>query len=320
MAVYTEVSDDALRVFIAEYAIGDLVSYKGIAEGVENTNFFVQTTEGPHILTLYEKRVDDNDLPFFIGLMEHLYRNDIRCPQPLKDKSGQSLKKLAGRSAALFSFLEGMWPRKIAPSHCAQLGGAMARFHLAGLSFDMGRPNNLSLDGWRPLFESCADGADGVKPGLKAILERELDFLEANWPKDLPVGVIHADMFPDNVFFLGDAVSGIIDFYFACTDFLAYDIAICLNAWCFERDRSFNMTKAQLLLSNYRKERALSRGELAALPVLARGAAVRFLLTRLYDWLNHPEGAFVKPKDPLEYLEYLAFHQQVSSAQEYGVE
>lgn len=320
MAVYTEVSDEELKAFIDRYDVGDLLSCKGIAEGVENSNFFIQTSQSPYILTLYEKRVNPDDLPFFLGLLEHLWDKGIRCSVPLRDKNGRALQTLAGRPAALFTFLDGMWPRKIAPFHCAELGKAMARMHLAGLDYELTRENDLSLSGWRPLFDSCADRADEVRPGLAGMLDRELTFLENHWPDDLPVGVCHADLFPDNVFFRDDTVSGIIDFYFACNDALVYDLAVCLNAWCFERDRSFNLTKAQLMLSNYRKERALSRQEIAALPILARGAAVRFLLTRLYDWLNHPEGAFVQPKDPLEYHAYLSFHQRVSSAADYGVE
>lgn len=319
MAVYTEVTDDDLESFIADYDIGEVLACKGIAEGVENSNFFLQTQKDSFILTLYEKRVNEDDLPFFLELMEHLADGGISCPLPVNGRDGQSLRRLSGRPAALFTFLEGMWPRKIQPYHCAELGKAMAQFHVAGLDYGRARANNLTVGNWRPLLESCDGRGDEVKPGLTALLERELDFLEANWPKDLPRGVIHADMFPDNVFYRGESLSGIIDFYFACTDFLVYDLAICLNAWCFERDGSFNMTKAKLMLGHYRKERALSKAEIDALPVLARGAAMRFLLTRLYDWINHPEGAFVKPKDPMEYLRYLTFHQSVTGPGAYGL-
>ena len=206
--------------------------------------------------------------------------------------------------------------RIIAP----RLGQALARFHLAGASFPMTRRNNLSVEAWRPLFDSCADRADQVEAGLTETLSRELDHLEENWPTDLPVGICHADLFPDNVFFRGETLSGMIDFYFACNDFIAYDVAVCLNAWCFERDLSFNVTKAKLLLASYRKLRPLSRDELQALPLLARGSATRFLLTRLYDWLHHPEGAFVRPKDPLEFLRILSFHQRVQDPGAYGLE
>ena len=319
MAVYTEVSDDALEEFINAYDVGEVVSAKGIAEGVENTNFILHTTRDTYILTLYEKRVAEEDLPFFLGLMEHLAERGIHCPLPIHGRDGKALRRLCGRPAALISYLEGMWPRKPQPFHCAGVGEALARFHLAGQDFPMTRENNLSVAGWRPLFDSCDGRADEVHPGLGKILRDELDFLEAIWPAELPRGVCHADMFQDNVFFIGKQLSGIIDFYFACTDVLAYDLAICLNAWCFERDRSFNVTKARLMLDAYNKIRPLSEAEMNALPLFARGSAIRFLLTRLYDWLNHPPGAFVQPKDPLEYLAYLNFHRAVTSPADYGL-
>lgn len=319
MAVYTEVSDEELEGFVADYDIGEVLSCKGIAEGVENSNYLLHTEKGQYILTLYERRVAPADLPYFLNLMEHLAANRIPCPTPLHGKDGKSLRKLCGRPAAIITFLEGMWPRRVQPFHCAALGRALARFHLAGSTFPMTRRNNLSVDAWRPLFEACAGRADQVGAGLSSVLAAELDYLEANWPNSLPNGVCHADLFPDNVFFRHEKLSGIIDFYFACNDFLAYDVSICLNAWCFERDGSFNVTKAKLLLSSYRKARPFSAEELDALPLLARGNATRFLLTRLYDWLNHPEGAFVQRKDPLEYLRILKFHQQVRTARAYGL-
>jgi homoserine kinase type II len=319
MAVYTDVSDDELEKFAAQYAIGEIVSCKGIAEGVENSNFLLRTETGLFILTLYEKRVDPKDLPFFIGLMEHLAGRGLACPTPLRGRDGVALRSLCGRPAAIVTFLDGMWPRRIQPMHCAGVGRALAELHLAGASFAMSRPNNLSVAGWRPLLDRCRERAHEIRPGLADELEGELAALEAAWPRALPSGIIHADLFPDNVFFRGDAFSGLIDFYFACNDFLAYDIAICLNAWCFESDGSFNVTKARLLLSNYRAMRPISAAELAALPLLARGSALRFLLTRLYDWLNHPAGAMVRPKDPLEYLQKLRFHRGVAGPGEYGL-
>lgn len=319
MAVYTDVPDDELRGFIAQYDLGEVVSCKGIAEGVENSNFLLRTETGSFILTLYEKRVAPKDLPFFIALMEHLASRGVACPTPLHGRDGVALRHLCGRPAAIITFLDGMWPRRIQPFHCAGVGRALAELHLAGGSFSMSRPNNLSLAGWRELFESCRARAHEIRPGLADELAVELGQIEAAWPKDLPSGVIHADLFPDNVFFRGDRLSGIIDFYFACTDFLAYDLAVCLNAWCFENDGGFNVTKARLMLSNYRAVRPISAAELAALPLLARGSALRFLLTRLYDWLNHPAGAMVRPKDPLEYLRKLRFHRSVGGPGAYGL-
>jgi len=320
MAVYTDVGDEELTAFVAQYGIGAVVSCKGIAEGVENSNYLLQTEKGSFILTLYEKRVAPRDLPFFIALMEHLADHGIACPTPVKARDGVALRTLCNRPAAIVTFLEGMWPRRIHPFHCAGVGGALAALHLAGAGFGMERPNNLSVAGWRTLFEASKARAHEVRPGLAEELGQELEELERRWPKDLPAGTIHADLFPDNVFFRGEAVSGLIDFYFACTDFLAYDVAICLNAWCFETDGDFNVTKARLLLSNYRARRPLSTAELEALPLLARGSALRFLLTRLYDLLNHPAGALVRPKDPLEYLRKLRFHRGIDRASAYGID
>ncbi|MEM7172375.1 MAG: homoserine kinase [Pseudomonadota bacterium] len=319
MAVYTEVSDEDLRTFMAQYDLGEVVSFKGIAEGVENSNYLLATTNGSFILTLYEKRVDPQDLPYFLGLMEHLSVHGISCPLPVHGRDDRALRELCGRPAVIISFLEGLWPRRIQPFHCGELGKALARMHLAGASFAMRRDNNLSLKGWRPIYEDCAERAHEVKPGLAQALAQELDFLEAHWPDNLPEGVIHADLFPDNVFFLHETLSGMIDFYFACNDFLSYDLAVCLNAWCFEGDNAFNITKARLLLQAYQRVRPITDDELKALPLLARGSAIRFLLTRLYDWLNHPPGAFVKPKNPLEYWKKLNFHQGVRGPDAYGL-
>lgn len=320
MAVYTQVADDELAAFLGAYDIGALVSYKGIAEGVENSNYFLQTERGSFILTLYEKRVDPADLPFFLGLMDHLAAQDIVCPTPIHARDGAALRTLAGRPAAIISFLQGVSPRRVDIRHCAPLGGALAGMHLAADGFSMTRPNALSLSGWRPLFDRCGPRAHEVQNGLAGQIEQELEFLEENWPSGLPTGVIHADLFPDNVFFLGDRVSGVIDFYFACNDFFAYDLAICINAWCFEKDGAFNVTKARHILNAYRAVRPFSAAELAAIPVLLRGGALRFLLTRLHDWLFHPEGALVTPHNPLEYHRKLRFHQGVKRPGELGLD
>ena len=319
MAVYTDVSSEDLARFLAGYDIGELLAYKGIAEGVENSNFLVHTSRGYFILTLYERRVAERDLPFFLALMEHLASRGITCPQPVKNRQGKVLGKLAGRPAAVVTFLDGMWIRRPTASHCAALGEALAHFHLAGADFSMRRANALSVAGWRQLYEACRERAHKVEGNLEKVVVPELELLERDWPQDLPQGVIHADLFPDNVFFLGDRLSGLIDFYFACTDTLVYDVAICLNAWCFEPDNSYNVTKGRALLANYAKARPLSQEEWEKLPLLARGAALRFLLTRLVDWLDVPPGALVRPKDPREYARKLRFHQTVKSARDYGL-
>ena len=319
MAVYTDVSAEDLGRFLAGYDIGELLSYKGIAEGVENSNFLVHTGGGHYILTLYERRVAARDLPFFLGLMEHLASRGITCPQPVKNRGGEVLGKLAGRPAAIVTFLDGMWIRRPSAAHCAALGEALARLHLAGADFPMRRDNALSVAGWRQLYDGCRGGVHKVERNIDSLVVGELDVLEREWPRGLPQGVIHADLFPDNVFFLADKLSGLIDFYFACTDTLMYDVAICLNAWCFESDHSYNVTKGRALLASYARTRAPSDEEWEKLPLLSRGAALRFLLTRLVDWLDVPPGALVRPKDPREYARKLRFHQKVKSVRDYGV-
>ena len=320
MAVYTDVSDEELQQFLAGYNIGALLAYKGIAEGVENSNFLLHTSDGFFILTLYERRVAESDLPFFLGLTEHLAARGITCPQPVRSRKGEVLGRLVNRPAAIFTFLDGMWIRRPAVKHCAAVGEALARLHLAGEGFSMTRRNALSVAGWRPLAVAAGERADSVKAGLAAAIACELAVLEREWPHQLPTGVIHADLFPDNVFFLEDRLSGLIDFYFACTDAYAYDLAICLNAWCFEPDHAYNLTKGRAMLDGYRRVRPLGAPEIEVLPLLCRGAALRFLLTRLVDWLNVPPGALVKPKDPLEYYRKLRFHQSGVCARDYGVD
>ena len=319
MAVYTEINDEQLTEFVARYDIGTVLSIKGIAEGVENSNYLLVTDRGPFILTLYEKRVDPADLPFFLGLMNHLAARGERCPIAVEGKNGEVLGSLANRPAAIITFLQGISRRRPGREHCASVGTTLARLHRAAVDFPLWRKNALSLDGWSGLAATVMADADKVTPGLGAEIEQEIAFLQQHWPAMLPAGIIHADLFPDNVFFLEDKLSGVIDFYFACNDMLAYDLAICLNAWCFEPDNSLNVTKSRALLDGYGQVRALESGEIANLPILARGAALRFLLTRLSDWLTVPSGALVVPKDPLDFYAKLRFHRSVATAEAYGL-
>ena len=319
MAVYTEVTAEDLDALLGRYEIGHLTACKGIAEGVENSNFFIGTDRAQFILTLYEKRVSPGDLPFFLGLMEHLAKCGVSCPTPVHDREGKVLQTVAGRPAAIVTFLPGYSLRRPNPAHCHALGAALATLHEAGLTFPLKRENALSLAGWSKLFAALNGTADKLVPGMTAAIADLLGSLQEEWPQNLPSGVIHADLFPDNVFFLAGHLSGVIDFYFACNDLLAYDLAICMNAWCFEIDHAFNVTKARLLLNGYNSVRALKPEEVEALPLLARGAALRFLLTRLYDWFNTPDTAFVKRKDPMEYWRKLKFHQGVRTPGAYGL-
>ena len=320
MAVYTEVPDEALENFLTEYDIGEMTALKGIAEGVENSNYLLQTDRGNFILTLYEKRVDPGDLPFFLNLMRHLADRGIACPIPVAGRDGEALRSLCGRPAAIITFLDGICVRRPGADHCAQLGSELARFHAAGADFDMTRSNALGPEGWRPLLETFQDRGEEIEPGLTALIESQLVRMEADWPVNLPTGVVHADLFADNVFFIKGKLTGLIDFYFACTDAFAFDLAICLNAWCFEPDGSYNITKGRALLNAYDRARTLTPAERKALPSLATGAALRFLLTRAHDWIFHDDGALVIPKDPREYSRKLRFHAFITSVGEYGLD
>lgn len=307
MAVYTHVGEAALAALLQRYDLGALTTFKGIAEGVENSNYFLATTCGRFILTLYEKRVAEADLPFFLALMEHLAQRRIPCPVPVHDRDGQVQQKVAGRPAALITFLDGVSLERSTPHNCHNVGAALAALHDAGGDFAMRRPNNLSLAGWRRLADQDVAAADQVEPGLAALIGDEMAELEQHWPTDLPSGIIHADLFPDNVLFLDNRVSGIIDFYFACTDMLAYDLAVCLNAWCFDAQHRYDEGLGWAFIQGYESVRPLGPGERQTLALLARGAAMRFLLTRLHDWLNPAPGAIVRPKDPREYAARLRF-------------
>lgn len=320
MAVYTKIPDAELQNFLQHYDLGALVALTGIAEGVENTNYRLETAAGTFILTLFEKRIKPAELPFFMALMEHLAGKGVACPLPIRGRDGASLRPLAGKTAVIVSFLNGTWPRKITNQHCAEVGGALAQMHHAVLDFSLKRPNDLLFSGWKNLIDKCRDASATLDPTLPEILTAEYRWLEQYWPKNLPEGVIHADLFPDNVFFIDGQLSGVIDFYFACTDMLLYDLAICLNAWCFEQDGAFNATKARALTRGYTAIRPLSAAENKALPVLARGAALRFLLTRLEAKLFPAAQSLGKQKDPLDYLAKLRFHQQVTNVAAYGLD
>ncbi|MGQ4275275.1 homoserine kinase [Terrihabitans sp. B22-R8] len=318
MAVYTTVPEDDLVRFLAGYDLGKPLFFKGIAEGVENSNFLLRTDRGRFILTLYEKRVSAGDLPFFLGLMEHCAEHGLRCPLPVRDRTGEALNEICGRPAAIVTFLEGLSRTRPDAEHCAQAGKALAQLHLSARDFPLSRPNALSEEGWRRLAEQAGERADDVVTGLSGEIADELAFLGSRWPRDLPSGIIHADLFPDNVLFLDGFTPGIIDFYFACTDLLAYDLAICINAWCFDADHQFDAERGRALITAYDGARKLDDAEIVALPLLCRGAALRFLLTRLVDWLSVPTGALVRPKDPLEYRRKLAFHRSARDVSAYG--
>ncbi|ADE39350.1 homoserine kinase [Candidatus Puniceispirillum marinum] len=318
MAVYTEVDDTTLTEFLSNYDIGSVISFAGIAEGVENSNYLLRTTKAHFILTLYEKRVQADDLPFFVELMEHLAGKGMNCPLPVAAKDGSVLSEIMGRPCAIFTFLDGTSSRFPNRTKCRNLGTALAQLHINAEGISKTRPNALGPESWKSLLDSVGSRTNELGDDMLMQVEKRLAHITSNWPNDLPRGIIHADLFPNNVLFMGDDLTGLIDFYFACEDILAYDIGICLNSWCFEADGSFNMTKSRALINGYQSVRKLSDDEINNIPVLAAGSAMRFFLTRLYDWMNTPKDALVSPKDPMEYWSILRFHQSVSGPSAYG--
>lgn len=320
MAVYTSVSDDALGAFLADYEIGEARAFKGIAEGVENSNFYLETTQDRFILTLFEKRAKPQDLPWFVALTEHLAAKGFPCASPIKARDGKALRKLEGKPALIVEFLTGISPREPNLPQCRAFGAALAKMHLALEDFTASRTNDLGPEGWKRLWAGRAGEADRLEAGLSSLIDQDIAIIQGCWPrkKSLPEGAIHADLFPDNTFFIDDTFTGAFDFYFACMDFLAYDLAISLNAWAFEAGAVYNIAKGAALMSGYERIRPLNQDERAALPLLARGAALRFFLTRLVDWYGTPLDAFVKPHDPLAFAARLRFHRQAKSITDYG--
>jgi len=320
MAVYTKLSKIELNEFFTKYDLGKLLKYEGIKEGIENTNYFIQTEKGKYILTLYEKRVEEKDLPFFIGLMKNLYDKKFPSPKPIINKNGNYISDILKKKAAVVSFLDGRAKKILSPDDCCEVGISTATMHLITKNLSGKRENKLSVNSWRMLFNKVKNECSKIHTNLPNVIEKNLTEVEENWPKDIPSGIIHADLFSDNIFFKSNKLSGIIDYYFACNDYYAFEIAICLNALCFEGDNanlSFNVTKAKRFIDGYSSVRKLSDEEKNSLKVLCQGAAIRFLLTRVFDFLNLSDGALVKIKDPLEYLKRLEFHDNVKDYQDY---
>jgi homoserine kinase type II len=318
MAVYTTLSETDVAALLSAYDLGRLVSCEGVAEGVENTNYKLTTERGRFILTIFEKRTRETDLPFFVGVMERLAARGFPAPTPVATTSGAYLQRIHAKPAVIVSFREGAWPRIWDARHCAAIGAGLARMHVALGDFSMERANTLSVDGWEALIKPRLAEAEALAPGLAALIEHDMAEVRAAWPRNLPRGAIHADLFPDNAFFDGERLTGVIDFYFACTDFLTYDLAVGLNAWCFVDEREYSLERGRAMISAYHAVRPLSSDERAALPVLARGAGLRFFATRLADWAGTPVGATVTRKNPLEYSNKLAAHRAMGSAARYG--
>ena len=310
MAVFTPIDKIALESLLDNYDIGEIIHFEGILEGIDNTNFKILTTKNHYILTIFEKRIQKKDLPFFINLQNHLAKKKFLNPKPIKNKDGEYINKIMDKPCVIMSFLKGSKTTKISTSHCSQVGKQLAILHKLTNDFSLSRQNGLHQKYWISSFEKFKNHKENTYQYLFGSIEKELDFLNHHWPKDLPIGVIHADVFQDNVFFINNVFSGMIDFYFACNDFFAYELAICINAWCFEDNNEINNDKLTTLVDGYQKQRKLTTKEVKALPILLRGATMRILLTRLHDQIYHPKGAFVQPKDPMEFYKILEFHQK----------
>ena len=319
MAVYTKLEHQEVERFLEQYNINNFKDYKGITEGVENTNYFINTLEQDYILTIYEKRVDENDLPFFINLLSNLSENKFPCPKPIANKNNQKINKIKNKNAALVTFLNGQSKNKITSDECFEIGKITAQLHEITKKFNVSRKNNLSIESWQNIFEKTIKQKIDLDETIIKKTKNYLNFLKDNWPKNLPQGIIHADLFPDNIFFTNNKVSGIIDFYFACNDFFAYEIAICINSICFDNNSTFNMTKAKNLIDGYSSVRTLSEDEKKYLPILSMGAAMRFFLTRLYDFYHTDNKADVKIKDPFEYFKKIEFHSTIKNFNEYFI-
>jgi homoserine kinase type II len=320
MAVYTKLSRNNLSDFFLKYNLGKVISYKEIQEGVENTNYFINAEKGKFILTLYEKRVDEKDLPFFMGLMTNLFNANFPSPKPIINKNGNYITEILGKKSAVVTFLDGFAKKNLTPNNCYEIGIKTAELHKITKQLKVTRENKLSVNSWQNIYNNVKKDCSKIYPNLDIIIEKNLNEIQKNWPKNIPSGIIHADLFPDNIFFKNDKLSGIIDFYFSCYDFYAFEIAICLNALCFEghsENLSFNVTKAKKFIDGYSSIRELNEEEKKSLKILCQGAAIRFLLTRVFDYLNLTEGAIVKIKDPIEYLKRLEFHNNVTNYKDY---
>ena len=320
MAVYTKLSENILNEFFSKYNLGKLLKFEEIKEGIENTNYAISAEKGKYILTIYEKRVEEKDLPFFISLMKNLYNKNFPSPEPIINKNGSYITDVLKKKAAVVSFLNGTSKNILTPNDCYQVGVYTAKLHAITKNLTGKRENKLSVNSWRKIYNKVKKDCSKIHSNLPKIIEKNLNIIEENWPKNIPSGIIHADLFPDNIFFKKNKLSGIIDFYFSCYDYYAFEIAICLNALCFEgksENLSFNVTKAKKFIDGYSTIRKLTELEKNSLKILCQGAAIRFLLTRVFDFLNLSEGAIVKIKDPIEYLKRLEFHDNVENYQDY---
>ena len=311
MAVFTHLSKADIENFLGHYPVGNLLSFEGIAQGIDNTNYKIETSAGKYVLTIFEKRINPDDLPFFLGFMNHLSHNGIICPAPVTRNDGQNLSDVFGKKTTLFPFLNGrdVKPDDITPIICHELGILLGKMHMAGQKFNQTRTNSMGWNAWNERITRVGDKSFPILGDKSALPATELSYLKSHWPENLPTGAVHADLFPDNVFINDGHIYGVIDFYFSATDYLAYDLAIVMNAWCFNADNHFDADRWAGLITGYESIRPLTNPEKESYQILSRGAAMRFLSSRLFDLVNHDPNALVHPKPPAEYLEKLEFHQ-----------
>ena len=322
MAVYTKLEKEEIDNFFSKYNLGKIYDYHGIKEGIENTNYLIKSEKGKFILTLYEKRVDASDLPFFMGLMRNLNDSKFKCPEPIINRNGNYISEIKNKKAAVVSFVEGSAKKKLSPNNCYEIGVETARMHKITQNIKGKRPNTLSLNSWSNIYSKIETECSNIDKTLSYTIKNSLAEINKNWPKNLPSGIIHADLFQDNIFFKNDKFSGFIDFYFSCYDFYGFEIAICINALCFDgykENLSFNATKAKKFIDGYSSIKNLDEKEKMNLKVLSQGAAMRFLLTRVFDYINLRKGAIVAIKDPMEYLKRLEFHNNVKNYNDYYI-
>jgi len=320
MAVYTKLEKEEINNILLNYKLGKLKNFEGIKEGIENTNYFIETEKGKYILTIYERRVKDTDLPFFSSLMVELSKNGFNCPKPISNKDNNYISDIKNKKFMIVGFLEGQSKKNLTPMECKIVGSQIAKLHQITKNFKFFRTNDLSVKSWRSIFSQVKNKCNKIHPELPKLIEANLTSIEKEWPKNLPSGIIHADLFSDNIFFKNNKFSGFIDFYFSCNDFYAFEIAICFNALCFDgvkQNLSFNVTKAKKLMEGYNEVRKITKDEKIAIKVLSQGAALRFLLTRVFDYINTVDDAVVKIKDPEEYLKRLEFHKNAKSYEDY---
>ena len=320
MAVYTKINKNDIILIAQKFGLNKIVRFQGIKKGIENTNYLLKTKNQKYILTIFEKRVQKKDLPFFMNLMEKFNNHNINCPRPIKNKNGKYLISIKNKPASIVTFIEGKDKKKLNNKNCFDIGKNVAKLHLSSNKIKLFRKNSMSINNMDKLLKNINFKSKKIVPSLQSILIKNLNEIKKQWPQKLPKGIIHGDLFIDNIFFKKNKFVGFIDFYFSCNDYFIYEIAICINALCFEnKNGKFFMNKKKVinLIKGYESIKKISLLEKNNLNILCRGAALRYLLSRIYDYLNTPKTALIKIKDPKEYFQKLIFHNRFNNFKNY---